>query len=58
MITIYLRVKEESRTKKSSEEEENAYEEDRRQTELVPLPTPVSFNRFGFHLDCVGSFLV
>lgn len=54
-----LRVREETGSRESSEKEEDANKEDGRQVELVhpPIPSPISFNRFGFHVECVcGEF--
>lgn len=46
-----LRVREETGSRESSEEEEDANKENGRQVELVH--PPISFNRFGFHVKCV-----
>lgn len=48
-----LRVRKETGSRESSEKEEDAYKEDERQPELFrpPVPSPISLNRFGFHVD-------
>lgn len=53
-------MREESSTKESSKEEEEAYQEYVREAELVRSQAPMSFNCFSFHLDfeefCVFFF--
>lgn len=53
-----LRVREKTRAEESSKKEEDAYEENRRQGELLRPPAPISFYRFGFHLDSAELFLL
>lgn len=55
-----LVVREETGSKESSEKEEDAYKEDERQAEPVrpPIPSRISLNRFGFHVDCAERYYV